>query len=98
MYVVNCRASCGNLEHDNPEQNKRKNKISNKFILFWSLATIFLLMASIILPFSIDTDKKIIQTSGLSEKNDQDLQLPPYLQGSTKEELTKEDKKKPIIK
>ena len=89
-YAVNCRVSCCNTE-----QNKEKNKLSKGFILLWLVTIIFLLTISVILPFSIDADKKtpLKASDSLSEKNNQSLQLPPYLQ-----ELMKEDKKEAVIK
>jgi len=80
-YAVNCRASCYNNEH-----NKKKDKISNDFILIWSFTTIFLLAISIFLSFSINTTAT--QTSAV-----QNQQLPAYLQ-----ELMQEDKKEAVVK
>lgn len=89
-YAVNCRVSCCNTE-----QNKEKNKLPNGFILLLLVIAIFLITISVILPFSIDTDKQsALKGSGsLSKENNQNSQLPPYLQ-----ELMKEEKKEAVIK
>ncbi|MBI4738963.1 cupredoxin domain-containing protein [Candidatus Woesearchaeota archaeon] len=87
-YAVNCRVRCCNTE-----KNRVKNKISNKIILFWSLVIIFLLTASVILSFSINTNSKTNLKSSNAQQDNQNLRLPPYLQ-----ELTKEDIKETVIK
>lgn len=75
-YAVNCRVSCCNAE-----QNPVKNKLSFKFIYIWSLVSIFLLVTSMIFPFSINTNS----TNSIS--NNQISQLPVSFQDSVKEEV-----------
>ncbi len=91
-YAVNCRADACCNPKGNTKKNKGKDKVSNKFILLWSLAAIVLLIASFVLPFSIE-DKKLNTIDLSSKTSGQDLKLPPYLQ-----QLTKEDRKEAAIK
>lgn len=64
-YAVNCRVDCCNVKY-----KKGKNKLFKEFILLGSLVFIVLLLASIILPFSINTDSQLSSAIyGLTDDN-----------------------------
>ncbi|MBI2547920.1 cupredoxin domain-containing protein [Candidatus Woesearchaeota archaeon] len=95
-YAVNCRLNIHNGgEHT---QQHRNDILPRKLLLLWSFITLFLLIASIVLPFSLEPNKKTSPSvtdllAKTSEKDNNTGQLPSYLQ-----ELMKEERQEAIIR
>src|SRR3989338_1538542 len=89
-YAVNCKANCCNQK--STSQTTKSNRQSTGFFLVWGVIAIILIMASVILKFSLET--KIDTTAADNKKeNSNTLQLPPGLK-----QFAKEERKETVLK
>lgn len=77
-YAVHCGVSCCS------GQKKESKKLSNSFIIWWTMACILLLGASVVLPFSVAE----AAPADLKAASNSNANLPAYLQQITKETET----------